>query len=100
MKHRSCHLTPAQLVEIYLETRASPGSYGAIYKGRVRRVVPGIQAAFVDIGLERNAFLFLGEDDRRLAGGVAEPEGVGLPSRPDPPRPGDRILVQVTKEAI
>ena len=34
---------------------------GNIFKGRVNNVVPGIQAAFIDIGLQQNAFLYLGE---------------------------------------
>jgi len=47
------------LVEFYLERPTEKGLVGNIYKGRVRRVLPGMQAAFVDIGLERTGFLYI-----------------------------------------
>jgi len=59
-----------QLVEIYYERENEYTLAGSIYKGRVTRVLPGMQSAFVDIGLERDAFLYVsdfmeleGEDD-------------------------------------
>ena len=47
------------LVELYLERSSDQGISGNIYKGRVVRVLPGMQAAFVDIGLEKAAFLYV-----------------------------------------
>ncbi len=44
--------------EYYLERKREKGIVGNIYKGRVVRVLPGMQAAFVDIGLEKAAFLY------------------------------------------
>jgi ribonuclease G len=47
--------------EFYLERKREKGIVGNIYKGRVVRVLPGMQAAFVDIGLEKAAFLYVGD---------------------------------------
>src|SRR5579862_5546237 len=48
-----------QLSEIYFERENEYTLAGSIYKGRVTRVLPGMQSAFVDIGLERDAFLYV-----------------------------------------
>ena len=50
-----------RLAEIFIERHHQLGVVGNIYKGRVNRVLPGMQAAFVDIGLERDAFLYVSE---------------------------------------
>src|SRR5689334_4686900 len=50
-----------QLVELYIERRRERGIVGNIYKGRVQRVLPGMQAAFVDIGQEKAAFLYVAD---------------------------------------
>jgi ribonuclease G len=50
-----------QLVEVYYERDTDVGLLGGIYKGRVSRVLPGMQSAFVDIGLERDAFLYVSD---------------------------------------
>jgi len=50
-----------QLAEIYLERENEYTLGGSIYKGRVTRVLPGMQSAFVDIGLERDAFLYVSD---------------------------------------
>ena len=50
-----------QLVEIYVERESQEGLAGSIHKGRVTRVLPGMQSAFVDIGLERDAFLYVSD---------------------------------------
>ncbi len=47
------------IAEFYLERKKDKGIVGNIYKGRVVRVLPGMQAAFVDIGLEKAAFLYV-----------------------------------------
>jgi len=50
-----------QLAELYIERRRERGIVGNIYKGRVKRVLPGMQAAFVDIGVEKAAFLYVAD---------------------------------------
>ena len=50
-----------QVVEIFIERERSRGVAGNIYKGRVSKVLPGMQSSFVDIGLERDAFLYVTE---------------------------------------
>src|ERR1043166_5118956 len=69
----------AQLAEIYFERENEYTLAGSIYKGRVTRVLPGMQSAFVDIGLERDAFLyvtdFLEESDEQ-----EEMDTIPLPS--------------------
>ena len=60
-----------QIVELHIERAAERGVGGGIYKGRVTRVLPGMQAAFVDIGLERAGFheggLHAGQDPRKVS---------------------------------
>lgn len=84
--------------EIYVERASRRGIVGNIYKGRVVRVLPGMQAAFVDIGLERAAFIPV--DELVGADGQA-PQG----QRTTVPiaqviREGETLLVQVTKDPI
>src|SRR5512133_1363780 len=50
-----------QLSEVYFERENEYTLAGSIYKGRVTRVLPGMQSAFVDIGLERDAFLYVSD---------------------------------------
>ncbi|MBI2822387.1 MAG: Rne/Rng family ribonuclease [Acidobacteria bacterium] len=50
-----------QVTEIFIERAKSKGILGNIYKGRVTKVLPGMQSAFVDIGLERDAFLYVSD---------------------------------------
>ena len=57
-----------RLTEIYMERVKSRGVVGNVYKGRVSRILPGMQAAFVDIGLARDAFLFAGDIPRHPVG--------------------------------
>jgi ribonuclease G len=54
-------LEDGQVVELMIERRKDSGVLGNIYKGKVTRVLPGMQAAFVDIGLERAAFLYVAD---------------------------------------
>ncbi len=111
-----------QVAEIYIERERQRGVVGNIYKGRVNKVLPGMQSAFVDIGLERDAFLYVSdvintlEEFDRLESGEGDEEGDGR----DHPRQGHRgngrdqptqkidellkagqeILVQVVKEPL
>jgi len=108
------------LGELYIERKQERGIAGNIYKGRVERVLPGMQAAFVNIGTEKSAYLHVSdvrgtpddlrrlfatdarasdradedeeEEDRRAAGGGARIE--------DLLKEGQEIVVQVTKEPI
>src|SRR6201999_328401 len=69
-----------------------------LYKGRVSRVLPGMQAAFVDIGLERTAFLHVAD-----IANVPNDDTIVLPSVDDIRRlvsPGDDMLVQVIKDPL
>jgi Rne/Rng family ribonuclease len=85
-----------QLAEIYLERENEYTLAGSIYKGRVTRVLPGMQSAFVDIGLERDAFLYvsdfmeLEESDElddvpvpRVASAQINPSQPAMPSQSD-----------------
>ncbi len=54
-------LEDGQVNEVFIERRKNQGILGNIYKGRVTKVLPGMQAAFVDIGLDRNAFLYVAD---------------------------------------
>lgn len=51
----------SQLVEYYIERKKERGIVGSIFKGKIARVLPGMQSAFVDIGLDRAAFLYVGD---------------------------------------
>ncbi len=69
-----------QLVEIFFQRSNEYSLVGSIHKGRVTRVLPGMQSAFVDLGLERDAFLYVsdfleqtGEDYERVAAGEEPP---------------------------
>ncbi len=73
---------------------------GNIYKGKVVNVLPGMEAAFVDIGLDRNAFLHVTDiRSQRLVGEEVD-ESFGKGAIADRLRPGQEILVQVTKEPM
>ena len=50
-----------QLCEIYIEREKEFALVGSLYKGRVTRVLPGMQSAFVDIGLDSDAFLYVSD---------------------------------------
>ncbi|HXO42145.1 MAG TPA: Rne/Rng family ribonuclease, partial [Thermoanaerobaculia bacterium] len=93
-----------RLTEIFVERRRHRGMVGNVYKGRVTRVLPGMQAAFVDVGLERDAFLYVSDvaadveamEDQELgetatdepaargAAGAESPQPAALPA-PAPP---------------
>jgi ribonuclease G len=105
------------LVELYVERPGEHGIAGHLYKGRVTRVLPGMQAAFVDIGLEKAAFLHAsdlggdasippplpaGEDDEATLEAGAAPPAPRVAPAPIQERlaKGDELLVQVAKEPI
>jgi ribonuclease G len=90
--------------ELYIERRRRRGLVSNLYRGRVTRVLPGMQAAFIDVGLERTAFLHAAD----IASPPPDETVVGLARLGAPPvedvrqllSPGDDILVQVIKDPI
>src|SRR5512135_1686700 len=54
-------LEDKELAEIHIERTGHQGLVGNIYRGKVSSVLPGMQAAFIDIGYEKNAFLYVGD---------------------------------------
>jgi len=95
---RAAVVADGVLQEVLIERASRRGLPGNIYKGRVSRVLPGMQAAFLDVGLERTAFLHTSD--------IAPPPGLppGLAGREpeirDLLREGDDLLVQVLKDPI
>ena len=93
------------LVEAYYERPVHQRTVGNIYKGRVENVLPGMQAAFVNIGLERNAFLYvadagnarLGEEEEDIVGEPVDTRHLNIR---EVLHEGMEIMVQVAKEPI
>ena len=81
------------LRELYLERAATRPIVGNIYVGQVARVVPGMQAAFIDLGIERAGFLHV--KDLKKAREANE-----IPHISDVLHAGEKIIVQVTKEPV
>ena len=89
-------------VELYVEQEGAQRLVGNIYNGKVQNVLPGMQAAFIDIGLERNAFLY--------AGDIVMPDGAdedierekirSMRNIRDMLKPGQTIMVQVAKDPV
>ena len=103
------------LAEFFIERKEEMGIAGNIYKGKVARVLPGMQAAFVDIGMEKAGFLHASDfyavpEDMQLI--AASAEDVDFEEAPKPPPPsrrlplerrissGEEILVQVAKDPL
>jgi ribonuclease G len=91
-----------QIAELYLERRGARSIVGNIYKGRIDNVLGGLEAAFVDIGLEKNGFLHVDEivlpgveAPRRGRGGAREGRQIN-----DMLKPGQEIVVQVVKDPL
>ena len=89
-----------KVAELYVERRGQRSIVGNIYKGVVDNVLPGMEAAFVDIGLERNGFLHV--DEIVLPGGQQAPRrGRGKGRRIDELiKPRQEVLVQVVKDPL
>jgi len=89
-----------KVAELYIERRGRRSIVGNIYKGKVDNVLPGMEAAFVDIGLERNGFLHV--DEIVMANGKQAPKrgrGSG-PKIGELIKSGQEILVQVVKDPL
>ncbi|KZZ55171.1 ribonuclease G [Oleiphilus sp. HI0125] len=82
------------LQEVYIERSSRLGIVGNIYKGKVVRVLPGMEAAFVDIGLERAAFIHVSDIVGPAEKDTAQPDIAHLL------REGQPLVVQVTKDPI
>jgi ribonuclease G len=91
------------LQEVHVERTSRRGYVGNVYKGRVQRVMPGMQAVFVEIGLERAAFLHASDIVRPPPAEGAETHGNGnghVPSINELVHEGQEIVVQVVKDPI
>lgn len=87
-----------ELVEIYIERYDNKKIVGNIYKGIVENVFPGMQAAFVDIGLEKNAFLYIKDV---LTNSVVDEDFVCSDIKiNDLLKKGQEVIVQVVKESM
>jgi len=108
-------LESGHIAELYIERSREMGIVGNIYRGKVIRVLPGMQAAFVDIGLDKAAFLYVadvldeieaveryieGNQPSREAGDDTAEERPPLPPIEDLLQEGKEILDQVSKEPI
>src|SRR6201986_2110046 len=105
-----------QLVELLVDRPEARRMVGDIYLGRVEAVLPGIQAAFVDIGTEKSAFLHASDlvypddeadddddendDDDESGGGRAGRHAAKAPAIQDVLKRGQDLIVQVSKEPI
>jgi ribonuclease G len=94
--------TPAgyRVAEIYFERRGSRSIVGNIYKGKVDNVLPGLEAAFVDIGLDKNGFLHVDEIVLPGVEKVKRGRGQSGPRIADLLSPGQEIVVQVIKDPL
>lgn len=91
--------TKWRTAELYLERRGDRSIVGNIYKARVENVVAGLEAAFVDIGFEKNGFLHV--DDIVVDGKQVAKRGTGRGSRiTDLLKSGQEVVVQVTKDPL
>ncbi len=87
------------LQEVFLERLSRRGLISNIYKGRVSRVLPGMQAAFIEIGMERTAFLHASDifDPRHAGTGIEPPRTENIRTLV---AEGNEILVQVVKDPL
>ncbi len=101
---RAALLENAVVQELHIERTSRRGLVSNLYKGRVSRVLPGMQAAFVEIGLERTAFLHAADIARRAADDTLIGAAAAGQSQVEDIRRlvncGDDILVQVIKDPI
>ena len=108
---RIAFLEEKRLAELIIERQESRSVVGNIYKGRVDSVVPGIQAAFIDIGFEKNGFLYVsdiagaaGTGEFAFEDGAAHPQRRGRRSREvnieSVLKKGQSIMVQVSKDTL
>src|SRR5713101_5165881 len=81
------------VAEVFVERERQRGVVGNVYKGRVSKVLPGMQSSFIDLGLERDGFLYVDdvvdtmEEFDKLAGDDDEDGGKRAEPRTEKPRP-------------
>jgi ribonuclease G len=120
---RVAYLENATLIDLKIERKTSPTLVGSVHRGKVIRVLPGMQAAFVDIGLDRAAFLYVGDvrgdidtESGELFEGEVAPSAIGArdaepldkedqaaitkPKIQELLTEGQSILVQVAKDPL
>ncbi|MHC4844427.1 MAG: ribonuclease G, partial [Planctomycetota bacterium] len=96
---RAAVLENGVLQDVYIERAARRGLISNIYKGRVSRVLPGMQAAFVDIGLVRTAFLHASDIARPKSTDNGDND-ISIPDIRELVHEGEEILVQVVKDPL
>ncbi|MSP17543.1 MAG: Rne/Rng family ribonuclease [Myxococcales bacterium] len=109
---RVARLSGGTLAEIYIERRRERGLVGNIYKGRVAKVLPGMQCAFIDLGVEKGAFLHVadvrGGGDFKAFDSDSDSDDNDSPKRASKQhqkieqllKEGNEIVVQVTKDPM
>ena len=115
LETRIALLENGQLCELFIERATSKSLVGNVFKGRVAKLLPGMQSAFIAIGTQKDGFLYLDDpvNQRLAAAGLGvelaeeeaepgeEPEELPPPPAPLPPlHEGDEVLVQVVKDPI
>jgi ribonuclease G len=108
LETRIALLENGQLCELFIERATSQSLVGHVFKGRVAKLLPGMQSAFVSIGTQKDGFLYLDDPGvHRLEGAEEEAEDAegseDLPPVPTPLPPlheGEEVLVQVVKDPI
>ena len=90
---RAAVVSNGMLTELFIERRSRESLVGNIYHARVERVLPGMDAAFIDIGIGRSGFM--GLEGARLEGGRGDEGGIS-----DFLTEGQLVTVQVTKDAM
>jgi len=99
------------VAEVFVERERQRGVVGNVYKGRVSKVLPGMQSSFIDLGLERDGFLYVAdvidtmEEFDKLDADEEAPKGRDDRNKPQPKieelvKEGQEILVQVVKEPL
>ncbi len=112
LETRIALLENGQICEIFIERTTHASQVGDIYKGKVAKLLPGMQSAFINIGGPKDGFLYLDEPETSRIGAEEgleldeEPEHTAVLDFPPAPPPlppvkeGDEILVQVVKDPI
>ena len=89
-----------QLIEVFLPRQDHQNLFGNIYLGKVENVLPGMQAAFINIGLEKNSFLYV--EDALAPASINEQGKLSSADRTRPinelVKPGQQVMVQLFKE--
>jgi ribonuclease G len=96
-------LEDSHLVELFVERPQNERTVGSIYKGVVKKVMTGMEAAFIDIGWEQDAFLHFSDMSDEISTGLADDDEdvpVATPPRGFSLRNGQEILVQISKEPL